>query len=189
MFTVVATGSNLTYQWQRNGEDLTDGTKYSGTNTTTLTVMNVMEADEGNFTCVVTDDMDSITSNAAELTVRKCVCVCTHVFVTLFPPSSLWLLEVCKNRKSMPEILNYLLWHLLFKTYGWPHTAATKLVHVNSTLYHGLANFLVKMICLKVFWMLNFCSFITLQKGFIMVDCVRTLHSGIIKFVCTLLTV
>ena len=77
MFTVVATGSNLTYQWQRDEVNLTDDARYSGTTTATLTVMSVMETDEGNFTCVVTDDVDSITSNAAELTVRKCVCVLT----------------------------------------------------------------------------------------------------------------
>ena len=81
MFTVVANGSNPTYQWQRNGEDLTDAGKYSGTMTATLTVMNVMEEDEGSFTCVVTDDVDNVTSSAAELTVRKCVyvCVCTRI--------------------------------------------------------------------------------------------------------------
>ena len=86
MFTVVANGSNLTYQWQRNGEGLTDDTKYSGTTTATLTVVNVMQDDEGNFTCVVTDDVDNVTSNAAQLTVRKCVCVCVHslVFVASF---------------------------------------------------------------------------------------------------------
>ena len=82
-FTVVATGSNLAYQWQRNGEDLSDDAKYSGTDTTTLTVMDVMEADEGSFTCVVTDGVNNDTSNAAQLTVRKCVyvysCVCNLV--------------------------------------------------------------------------------------------------------------
>ena len=78
-FMVEATGSNLTYQWQRNGGNLNDGVKYSGTTTDTLTVMNVMEADEGNFTCVVTDDVNNDTSNAAELTVRKYVCMCTHM--------------------------------------------------------------------------------------------------------------
>ena len=76
-FTVVATGSNLEYQWQRNGGNLTDGVKYSGTTTATLTVMNVMEEDEGNFTCVVTNVLGSVTSSAAELTVRsKCVHMC-----------------------------------------------------------------------------------------------------------------
>ena len=60
-----------------------DGAKYSGTTTATLTVMNVMEADEGSYTCVVTDDVNNDTSNAAQLTVRKCVyvysCVCNLV--------------------------------------------------------------------------------------------------------------
>ena len=68
---VEAKGSDLTYQWQRNGVNLTDDTKYSGTTSATLTVMNVMEEDEGNFTCVVTNVGDSVTSSAAQLTVCK----------------------------------------------------------------------------------------------------------------------
>ena len=90
-FTVVANGSDLTYQWQRNGVNLTDVGKYSGTTTATLTVTNVMEEDEGNFTCVVTNAVDSVTSSAAHLTVRKCVCMCVFVCVcvcvnlSLFP--------------------------------------------------------------------------------------------------------
>ena len=70
-----------------------DVDNYSGTTTTTLTVMNVMEANEGSFACVVTDAVDSVTSSAAQLTVRKCVCVCvcvcvhmhSCVFVASFP--------------------------------------------------------------------------------------------------------
>ena len=70
-FVVEVKGSDLTYQWQRNGGYLTDGDKYSGTTTATLTVMNVVEEDEGNFTCVVTKDRVTVTSSAAELTVCK----------------------------------------------------------------------------------------------------------------------
>ena len=81
MFTVVADGSDLTYQWQRDRVNLTDGDKYSDTTTATLTVMNVMEEDEGSFTCVVTNVVSSITSSAAPLTVRKCVCMCVCVYV------------------------------------------------------------------------------------------------------------
>ena len=73
-FMVEATGSDLTYQWQRNGENLIDDDKYSGTTTATLTVMNVIEEDEGNFTCFVTNVLGNVNSSAAELTVRKCVC-------------------------------------------------------------------------------------------------------------------
>lgn len=71
VFTVEATGSDLTYQWQKNGRNLTDGTNYSGTTTANLTVMNAMEIDEGNYTCVLTNAVNSITSNAAELTLRE----------------------------------------------------------------------------------------------------------------------
>ena len=70
-FMVEAKGSDLTYQWQRVGVNLTDDTKYSGTTSATLTVMNVVEEDEGDFTCVVTNVVGSVTSSAAELTVRK----------------------------------------------------------------------------------------------------------------------
>jgi len=76
MLTVQANGSELTYQWQRNGMNLTDGAKYSGSTTASLRVMAVMREDEGNFTCVVTNAVDNITSNAAELTLRK---QCTYV--------------------------------------------------------------------------------------------------------------
>ena len=42
--------------------------------------MNVMEEDEGNFMCVVTNVLGSVTSSAAELTVlSKCVCTCLYV--------------------------------------------------------------------------------------------------------------
>ena len=91
MFTVVATGSDLTYQWQRDGGNLTDDTKYSGTTTATLTVMNVMEEDEGTFMCVVTNIVDGVTSSAAELTVRKRVCVCVCVCVSVCLSVCVWM--------------------------------------------------------------------------------------------------
>ena len=92
MLTVQANGSELTYQWQRTGVNLTDGAKYSGSTTASLRVMAVMREDEENFTCVVTNAVDSITSNAAELTLRKqqhvliydvhqCVCNCVCVYI------------------------------------------------------------------------------------------------------------
>ena len=70
-FTIETTGSDLTYQWQKNGRNLTDGTNYSGTTTASLTVMDAMETDEGNFTCVLTNTVNSVTSNAAEMTLRE----------------------------------------------------------------------------------------------------------------------
>ena len=80
-FSVVANGSDLTYQWQRAGANLSDNATYSGTTTASLTVLNVMEADETMFGCIVTNAVDSVTSTSAQLTVRECVCVNVCVFV------------------------------------------------------------------------------------------------------------
>ncbi len=69
VFTVAATGSNLTYQWQKNGGDLSDGGDISGATTDTLQIANAEVADSGNYRCVVTGDCGTATSNAATLTV------------------------------------------------------------------------------------------------------------------------
>jgi len=70
-FTVVANGSDLTYQWQRAGVNLTDNAKYSGITTASLTVMNT---DEAMFRCIVTNAVGSVPSTGAQLTVRE-LCV------------------------------------------------------------------------------------------------------------------
>ena len=70
-FTIETTGSDLTYQWQKNGRNLIDGTNYSGTTTDSLTVIDTMETDEGNYTCVLTNPVNSLTSYAAEMTLRE----------------------------------------------------------------------------------------------------------------------
>ena len=75
MFSVVATGSGLTYQWQRAGVNLTDNAKYNGATTANLAVLNVMKADEEKFRCIITNAVDSVTSMSAQLTVRECACV------------------------------------------------------------------------------------------------------------------
>jgi len=72
-FTVSASGGTapLTYQWQLNGADITDGGVYSGATTDTLTLTSVAIADSGKqYRCVVTDFVwHEAISNAATLTV------------------------------------------------------------------------------------------------------------------------
>lgn len=63
-FTVVATGSNLTYQWKKNGIAITGETSAS------LTLNNVGPGDESAYTVDVTGDGGTITSEAALLTVN-----------------------------------------------------------------------------------------------------------------------
>ena len=68
-FTVTATGVPLFYQWYFNGAPLTDGAKFSGSSTPTLTVINAQTANDGNYTVQVTNIISSAASSNASLTV------------------------------------------------------------------------------------------------------------------------
>jgi len=69
-FTVAATGAGtLTYQWQKNGSDLSDGGNISGATAATLEIADASGADEAGYRCVVTGDCGSAPSNEATLTV------------------------------------------------------------------------------------------------------------------------
>ena len=67
-FSVVATGTNLVYQWFRNGVAIAGATNAS------LNLVNVQASDAGNYTVVVSNlvngvPVNSVTSNVATLTV------------------------------------------------------------------------------------------------------------------------
>ncbi len=61
-FTIVATGDNLTYQWQKEQVAITGETSAS------LIIANVTLTDEGDYTCVVSNSCSSLVSNTAQLT-------------------------------------------------------------------------------------------------------------------------
>ena len=67
IFTVVASGPGLMYQWYRDGDVLTDGLGISGTNTSSLTITSVQAGDAGSYHCVVSNAFGSVTSTAAAL--------------------------------------------------------------------------------------------------------------------------
>ncbi len=67
-FQVTASGTApLAYQWQKNGVNLANGTKYSGVTSNPLTVVNVQTNDAGNFRVIVTNNFGSATSLVASL--------------------------------------------------------------------------------------------------------------------------
>ena len=73
VFTVAASGTTpLSYQWQKNRANLSNGGHYSGCTTATLTVSLADETDEGNYRCVVTNGYGGATSDEAVLTVTPC---------------------------------------------------------------------------------------------------------------------
>jgi len=71
VFSVAATGpGTLTYQWQKDGENLADNGRITGSATPMLSIAAVTSADAGNYRCVVTASCGSAPSNPAVLSVR-----------------------------------------------------------------------------------------------------------------------
>ncbi len=71
--TVVATGSNLSYQWRRNG------TTIAGATQATLTLSGVTTAQAGSYDCVVSGSCGQpITSNAATVTINPQTTITAH---------------------------------------------------------------------------------------------------------------
>ena len=69
-FNVVASGDDpISYQWQENGTNLTDGGNIVGSATPTLTISAVTLSNQGAYSVVVSNAVFSITSQNAVLTV------------------------------------------------------------------------------------------------------------------------
>ena len=72
LFSVTATGTApLSYQWQKDGVDLTDGGSIIGASTSSLAIVDLMESDEGVYRCVVSNVAGTDTSSTAVLTVGE----------------------------------------------------------------------------------------------------------------------
>lgn len=69
-FTVAVSGSPpFNYQWRRNGANLSDTNRISGSLTDTLILTNLQTIDAGQYSVMVTNEAASITSSGANLTV------------------------------------------------------------------------------------------------------------------------
>ena len=78
-FNITAVGpASFTYQWQKNGTNLVDGGKISGTTNSTLTIANVVDADAADYSAVVSNATDSVTTSNATLTVEDSLFFAAH---------------------------------------------------------------------------------------------------------------
>ena len=67
-FAVSATGTGaLTYQWQRNGINLTNDGRYAGATSSVLSVAGVVRDDVASYRCTVTDEVGTVSSYSAAL--------------------------------------------------------------------------------------------------------------------------
>jgi alpha-tubulin suppressor-like RCC1 family protein len=68
-FTAMAVGGQpLIYQWQRNGTNLTDNARITGSHENALTIANLSASDAGNYQAVITNNYGSAASAVAALT-------------------------------------------------------------------------------------------------------------------------
>lgn len=79
-FTTSATGTGITYQWQKNGVNITGATD------TYYTIPVIVPTDSGNYTVVVmgTTPCGNVTSNVAKLTVKQLPLIITPSGTTTF---------------------------------------------------------------------------------------------------------
>ena len=71
-FTVTASGSDLTYQWQQSTDSGSTWTNIDGATSKTYTISNAAPDWDGRqYRCVVTNSVGSVTSSAATLTVQE----------------------------------------------------------------------------------------------------------------------
>lgn len=71
-FTVVATGTDVHYQWRKGSVDI------PGATTDTLTLSTVQSSDAGNYRVIVSNAVSSLTSNPATLTVITPIVITTQ---------------------------------------------------------------------------------------------------------------
>ena len=76
---VVATGENLVYQWQKNGVDL------SGEQSSELNLSSVKYVDTGIYSCDITGDCGTVTSNAMTLEVQNPLNVASNMSFKIYP--------------------------------------------------------------------------------------------------------
>ncbi|HTV43205.1 MAG TPA: LamG-like jellyroll fold domain-containing protein [Candidatus Sulfotelmatobacter sp.] len=92
-FSILATGSGDAYQWLEGTTALTNGGNISGAYSTTLSIANVSSNNVGNYSCIVSNSLGSLTSSSASLTV---IPVPTNAYVATvvsYDPVAYWQLN------------------------------------------------------------------------------------------------
>ena len=68
-FSVTATGTNLLYQWRKNGTNIDNGGRISGAQTSNLTINTINSGDAAAYSCFITNTCGWNSSTSADLTV------------------------------------------------------------------------------------------------------------------------
>lgn len=72
VLTVEARGSGcLSYRWQKDGADISEGERFSGVGTAALSVTGALPEDTGSYRCLVSNPYGSELSDPASLSIRR----------------------------------------------------------------------------------------------------------------------
>lgn len=105
--SVTAAGTSLTYQWRKNGSNLSNGGNISGATTSSLLISDVTLADYGTYTCVVTGSCGTSTSNGAVVNVITSVDDYTQSKPAIFPNPSEGMYVVTFNEAISGSVSVY----------------------------------------------------------------------------------
>jgi hypothetical protein len=82
-FSVTATGSGLTYQWQKGGSNVSNGGTISGATTSSLAISSLVSGDAGNYTVIVSGSCGApVTSTTSVLNVNSAAAITTQPVAT-----------------------------------------------------------------------------------------------------------
>ena len=70
---VTATGTEVTYQWFKGTEPLSDGSNVSGATSNILTLASAEVADAGSYSCVISNSCSTSTSDEVTLAIEECL--------------------------------------------------------------------------------------------------------------------
>ena len=84
VFTVKATGDCLQFQWQKDCEDLRNGSKYRGTKMDKLCIKDVNKSDKGCYQCLVKNYKGEKLSEEADLAVSKLVISVVDIYIYIY---------------------------------------------------------------------------------------------------------
>ncbi|MFA6402582.1 MAG: PKD domain-containing protein [Salinivirgaceae bacterium] len=102
-FSVLATGSIVSYQWKFKGSNLTDGGGISGVNSRNLVISSVTAANAGSYSCVVIGTNNNAFSDAVTLTVNSLVTITSQPINRSVCRDGVGYFEV----QAIPDSLNY----------------------------------------------------------------------------------
>jgi hypothetical protein len=81
-FEVTASGENLTYQWRKNGLDLTDDAtdsgRLSGAKTSILTILASDSTDSGTYNVLIRNEAGTLVSSSANLVIQQAPAILTQ---------------------------------------------------------------------------------------------------------------